>query len=30
VTYYFCSRGCRLEFLEGPEKFSRTEADARR
>jgi len=29
-TLYFCSRGCRLEFLEGSEEFTRTEAKARR
>ncbi len=29
ATFYFCSRGCRLEFLEGSEEFARTEAKAR-
>ena len=30
ATFYFCSRGCRLEFLEGSEEFIRTEEEARR
>jgi len=30
AAFYFCSRGCRLEFLEGSEEFTRTEAKARR
>ena len=29
ATFYFCSRGCRLEFLEGSEEFMRAEARAR-
>ena len=28
TTFYFCSRGCRLEFLAGSEEFARTEAKA--
>ena len=28
-TLYFCSRGCRLEFLEGSEEFTRTEEKAK-
>jgi len=28
ATFYFCSRGCRLEFLEGAEEFTRKEAKA--
>ena len=28
ITYYFCSRGCRLEFLEGEEQFVVTQTAA--
>ncbi|HLF76667.1 MAG TPA: ATP-binding cassette domain-containing protein [Dehalococcoidia bacterium] len=30
ATFYFCSRGCRLEFLAGAEEFTRKEASTRR
>ena len=29
LTFYFCSRGCRLEFMEGPEAFERVEVKAK-
>ena len=29
ATFYFCSRGCRLEFLAGSEEFARSEAKAK-
>jgi len=29
TTFHFCSRGCRLEFLEGSEEFTRAETRAR-
>jgi len=30
TSFYFCSRGCRLEFMEGSEEFTRREARTRR